>query len=129
MSTTTDAVEAIQALREQWPLHFNSGRITELGELFYAPDAYALPGGSDIVRGRADIVAFLQAAKDGGEKVHFELGVIDTSASGDMGYLVGNYVFTDAAGDTFPGLTHEAYRRQADGSWQCVVDMWHHIDA
>lgn len=128
MSTTTEAIAAIEALREQWPLHFNSGRIRELGELFYAPDAFALPGGTDIVRGRADIVSFLQQAKDAGDKVHFELGVIDTEASGDMGYLVGNYVFTDAAGDDFPGLTHEAYRRQPDGSWLCVVDMWHHID-
>jgi ketosteroid isomerase-like protein len=127
MSATSESISAIQALREQWPVHFNSGRIKELGELFYAPDAYALPGGADIVRGRADIVAFLQAAKDAGDKVHFELGVIDTAASGDMGYLVGNYVFTDAAGDAFPGLTHESYRRQADGRWQCVVDMWHHV--
>ena len=44
-SATVEAgVQAIEALRAQWPVHFNSGRITELGELFYAEDARALPG-------------------------------------------------------------------------------------
>lgn len=129
MSATAsqDAIGAIEALRAQWPVHFNAGRISELGELFYAPDAYAMPGDHDYVKGRDAITAFLQEVRDTGEKVHFELGVIETVASGDVGYLVGNYVFTDASGTNFPGLTHEAYRLQPDGSWQCVVDMWHNI--
>jgi ketosteroid isomerase-like protein len=129
MSTsTTEGIAAIQALREQWAPHFNAGKISELGELFYADAAYALPGGTDIVRGRAEITRFLQEVRNSGD-VRFELGVIDTYAEGDLGYLVGNYVFTDASGVAHPGLTHEAYRRKADGSWECVVDMWHNIDA
>jgi ketosteroid isomerase-like protein len=127
-STSTEGIAAIQALREQWAPHFNAGKISELGELFYATDAYALPGGGDIVRGRAAITRFLQEVRDSGD-VRFELDVIDTYAEGDLGYLVGNYVFTDASGVTHPGLTHEAYRRKPDGSWECVVDMWHNIDA
>ena len=49
-----------------------------------------------------------------GSRSRLRRGTWDTS---------GNYLFTDAAGETFPGLTHEAYRRQADGScsawWTC----------
>jgi ketosteroid isomerase-like protein len=125
-STTSDGIAAIQALREQWAPHFNAGKISELGELFYAADAYALPGGTDMVRGRAEITRFLQEVRESGD-VRFELGVIDTYAEGDLGYLVGNYVFTDATGVAHPGLTHEAYRRRPDGNWECVVDMWHNI--
>jgi ketosteroid isomerase-like protein len=127
-SATTQGIAAIQALREQWAPHFNAGKISELGELFYASDAYALPGGSDLVKGRAEITRFLRDVRDSGD-VRFELDVIDTYAEGDLGYLVGNYVFTDASGVAHQGLTHEAYRRGPDGSWQCVVDMWHHIDS
>jgi ketosteroid isomerase-like protein len=125
-ATAQEAIDAIEALRAQWPVHFNAGRISELGELFYASDAYAMPGGHDYVKGRAAITAFLQEVRDSGD-VRFELGVIETVASGDMGYLVGNYVFTDASGTSSPGLTHEAYRLQPDGRWQCVVDMWHNM--
>jgi ketosteroid isomerase-like protein len=127
-STSTEGIAAIQALRERWAPHFNGGKISELGELFYAPDAYALPGGSDIVQGRADITRFLQEVRDSGD-VRFELDVIDTYAEGDLGYLVGNYVFTDASGVAHPGLTHESYRRKPDGRWECVVDMWHNIES
>jgi ketosteroid isomerase-like protein len=128
MSTTAtqEAIDAIEALRAQWAPHFNAGKISELGELFYAPDARALPGDHDIVNGRASITAFLQEVRDAGD-VRFELGVIETVASGDIGYLVGNYVFTDATGTSYPGLTHEAYRLQSNGRWQCTVDMWHNI--
>jgi ketosteroid isomerase-like protein len=126
MTAAQEATDAIEALRAQWAPHFNAGKISDLGELFYAPDAFALPGGNDYVRGRSNITAFLQQIRDSGD-VRFELGVIETVAAGDIGYLVGNYVFTDASGTSSPGLTHEAYRRQPDGSWQCVVDMWHNI--
>jgi ketosteroid isomerase-like protein len=125
-TTTQEAIGAIEALRAQWAPHFNAGKISELGELFYAPSAFALPGDHDLVEGRANITAFLQEVRDSGD-VRFELGVIETAASGDIGYLVGNYVFTDASGTSFPGLTHETYRLQPDGSWQCVVDMWHNM--
>jgi ketosteroid isomerase-like protein len=127
-SSPTQGIAAIEALREQWAPHFNAGKISELGELFYAPDAYALPGGSDVVRGRPEITRFLQEVRDSGD-VRFELDVIETYAEGDLGYLVGNYVFTDASGIAHPGLTHEAYRRTPDGHWECVVDMWHNIDS
>jgi ketosteroid isomerase-like protein len=127
-SVNTEGVAAIEALREQWPAHFNSGRIEELGELFYAADGCALPGGTDLVRGRANIVRFLQDVRNSGD-VRFELGVIETYAEGDVGYLVGSYVFTDADGVDHPGLTHEAYVRQPDGRWQCTVDMWHNTDS
>ena len=125
-SATAEAgVQAIEALRAQWPEHFNSGRITELGELFYAEDARALPGQHDVITGRGDITRFLREVRDSGD-VRFELGVIETQVSGDMGYLVGTYVFTDAEGVAHDGLTLETYRLQPDGGWKCAVDMWHH---
>jgi ketosteroid isomerase-like protein len=126
MSTpsTEAGIQAIEALRARWPEHFNSGRIEELGELFYAEDGKALPPDHDLVTGRAEIARFLREVRDSGD-VRFELGVVETKVSGDMGYLVGTYVFTDATGTAHDGFTLETYRLQGDGTWKCVVDMWH----
>src|SRR5689334_5779045 len=104
--TSTEAIEAIQALRVQWAPHFNAGKISELGELFYAPDAFALPGDQDVVRGRANITALMQQVRDSGD-VRFDLDIIEIAASVDIGYVVGTYVFTDASGTQSRGLTHE----------------------
>jgi ketosteroid isomerase-like protein len=57
--------------------------------------------------------------------LRFDLGVIQTVAGEDIGYLVGTYV-AHMGDQSVPGVTHEAYRRQSDGSWKCTVDMWHH---
>jgi ketosteroid isomerase-like protein len=126
----TDGIKGIEALREQWPGLFNAGRITELSETFYAEDAVALPPDLDASFGREAIRALLQGFVDSGD-VSFELGVIETHSSGDTGYLVGNYKFTDATSGeavVHDGRTLETYRREPDGSWKCVADMWHHID-
>ncbi len=123
-ATAADGVQAIEALRAQWPVHFNGGKIAELGDLFYAEDAKALAGQHDLVEGRANITRFLREARDSGD-VRFDLGVIETQVSGDMGYLVGTYVFTDAEGVAHDGFTLETYRLQSDGSWKCTADMWH----
>jgi len=118
--------EAIEAVRAKWPVLFNGGKVDELGEWFYAEDAYALPPDRDPIRGRRAIVEYFREVRGSGD-TRFELGVIETVAAGDMGYLVGTYVFTSGA-KSVNGVTHEAYRRQADGSWKCVVDMWHNSE-
>jgi ketosteroid isomerase-like protein len=115
--------EAIESVRAKWPVLFNARKFDELGEWFYADDAYALPPEHAEIRGRKQIVAYFRDVAAGGD-AHFELGVIETVAEGDLGYLVGNYVFT-SGGKSVKGTTHEAYRRQRDGTWKCVVDMWH----
>lgn len=126
--STETGVEAIEALRAQWAPHFNAGRIDQLSELFYTEDARALPPNHEVVNGRPAIADFFRQVRESGD-VRFDLGVIATVASGDLGYLVGNYVFTDASGTPSNGVTLETYRLQDDGSWKCVADMWHSSEA
>lgn len=115
--------EEIEAVRAQFPILFNEGRFDELGKHFYAEDAIALPSGQDPIEGRDAICSYFDDLwKSAG--LRFELGVIQTVAGEDMGYLVGTYV-AHMGDDSVPGVTHEAYRRQSDGSWKCTVDMWH----
>ncbi|MGD9765600.1 MAG: nuclear transport factor 2 family protein [Candidatus Binatia bacterium] len=130
MTTDRAAVEAIEALRAQWDVHFNAGRIAELANLFYTDDAVALPPDTPHITGRANIRAFFQSFYNSG-KVEFHLGVIRTEAAGNYGYLVGDYTLeVTASGRTqrFRGETNEAYRKLADGRWQCCADMWHNVE-
>lgn len=115
---------AIEAVRAQFPVLFNEGKFDELGEWFYAEDAVALPAGREPIEGREAICAFFSELYDS-VGLRFDLGVISTDATTDVGYLVGTYVAHTDDGSSVPGVTHEAYRLQADGTWKCTVDMWH----
>jgi ketosteroid isomerase-like protein len=130
MPNDPKAAREIEALRARWDVHFNSGRIAELCELFYSEDAFALPPDTPHLKGRAAIRDFFQAFYDSG-KVEFRLGVIRTEASGDYGYLAGNYTLSvESGGKTrrFRGETNEAYRRLPGGTWKCCADMWHNVE-
>ena len=125
-----EGVRGIEEVRERWAPLFNAKRIQELSEVFYAEDAVAIPPDHDLAHGREAIRSLFQAYADSGD-VSFELGVVETHCEGDSGYLIGNYVFHDRTGGeqaSAEGRTLEAYRREPDGSWKCVADMWHHLD-
>lgn len=130
MPNDPQAAKAIEALRAQWDVHFNQGKIDELCELFYSDDAFALPPDTPHIEGRAAIRDFLKSFYDSAD-VEFHLGVVRTEASGDYGYLVGNYtlaVTADGKTERFRGETNEAYRKLPDGTWKCCADMWHHVE-
>lgn len=116
--------KAIEDVRAQFPVLFNEGRFDELGQWFYAEDAMALPAGRDPIEGREAICAYFSELYDS-IGLRFDLDVIKTVAGDDTGYLVGTYVARTSDGGSAPGVTHEAYRLQADGTWKCTVDMWH----
>lgn len=131
MPNDPSAVAAIAAVRKQWDVHFNAGKLAELAELFYTEDAHALPPDTPHIEGRANIQRFFQEFYDSG-KVEFQLGVIRIEASGDYGYVTGNYTLsvTPPGGkmQRWRGETNEAFRKGADGTWKCCADMWHNIE-
>jgi len=53
---------------------------------------------------------------------------VDVARSGDLAYVTGTYEFTerDAGGGpmTDKGKFLEVWKKQTDGSWKCVVDMF-----
>jgi ketosteroid isomerase-like protein len=117
------AKEDIEAVRDRFARLFNAGKIDELGESFYAEDAYALPPDHEPIRGRRQIARYIRELRESGD-VNLALGILETVAEGESGYVVGTYVMT-SGGQSVKGVTHESFRRQADGTWKCVVDMWH----
>lgn len=115
-ATPSNAVQ----LRERFATLFAEGNIDQIGETFYAPDAMLLPPDAAPVRGRPAIVAFLKGLREQSGKGVF--GVLRETSEGGLAYIAGTAAFPDVGLDC---VTLETYQRQADGSWKCVVDMFH----
>lgn len=118
---SSDVASAIHELGKAFVRNFNAGEAEELVQGFYAEDARLLPPNHPIVSGRSNIRDFFQGMVDAGVGA-VSLGSVDLGASGDLAYQVGTYWLGKPAPDT--GKFIEVYRRQADGSWRCVADIF-----
>jgi uncharacterized protein (TIGR02246 family) len=96
---------------------------------FYADDALVMPSNSPVLKGKAAAREmwkgmFSLPGFGGGWKST----KVDVASSGDLGYVTGTYEIneTDAGGKpkTDKGKYLEVWKKQADGSWKCVADMF-----
>jgi len=117
---------ALKADPVAWMVAWNAGNADDLANL-YTEDAVLMPPGSPALVGRAAIreyataeMAKMKAAgltqKSGGDT---GLGV-----SGDMGWLSGIYVVTDASGATLDTGKYLSVYRRENGDWQLIRDTW-----
>jgi ketosteroid isomerase-like protein len=96
---------------------------------FYADDALVMPPNGVGVTSKTDIRAIWQGYLEspgfaGGWKVIRA----EAARSGELGYASGTWEFTwkDEAGKPTGdrGKFTEIWKKQADGSWKCVADIW-----
>ena len=96
---------------------------------YYADDALVMPPNSPVLTGKAAARAmwsgmFSAPGFGGGWKAT----KVEVARSGDLAYVTGSYEITenDASGKpmTDKGKFLEVWKKQADGSWKCVVDMF-----
>ena len=118
-----DAASAIRALSDAFVRHFNAADADQLVQAFYAEEARLLPPNHPMIAGRSQIREALQgflAAGLGGLTI--ETYELEIAGSGDLAYGLGTFSLARPAPDR--GKFVEIYRRQADGSWKCVADMF-----
>jgi ketosteroid isomerase-like protein len=93
-----------------------------LTDAFYAEDAEVLAPGTPMIRGKAAIrdfwTGFLQVT---GPDMRIESEHI--AASGDMAYCVGRYD-GELAGTRQQGKFAVVFRRQADGGYKAIADIF-----
>lgn len=96
---------------------------------FYADDAVVLPPNAETVTTKDDIrktITDLLALP--GISVSWQTTKAEAARSGDLAYTYGTYILTSNAANGTPTTDHgkysEVWKKQADGSWKCVVDMW-----
>jgi ketosteroid isomerase-like protein len=116
-----------RSLDEAFVRHATNKDAAALVSAFYAPDATLLPPNAPLISGTEGIREFWQGLLDaGGADVTLDTSLVDMA--GDLAYGIGQYSFTLPAASG--GRTHErgkylvVYRRQPDGSWKVVADMF-----
>ncbi len=95
----------------------------------YAADAKMYPPNDSARTGTAAITAFAnQLFSAPGMSVTFHPLGAEVGAGGDMGYTVSHYVVSVTGPDGQPhtdqGHDFHVWRKQADGSWKIVQDIW-----
>jgi ketosteroid isomerase-like protein len=116
-----EAAGTIHALGEAFVRVYNVGDLDALVETFYTEDASLLPPNQPRVWGRPQIRRFFQSLREAGMR-ELAAEIIQLDVSGDLAYCMGTYAFGMSAATR--GQFLEVYRRQADGSWKMVVDMF-----
>ena len=98
----------------------------------YAEDAFLLPPGGDIVRGRAAIAERYESrfrkAREKGWTCRITFELVDRIAAGDIRNDIGYYttVTTDRSGhvETFRGKFSKVWRRGTDAVWRIRSDSY-----
>jgi uncharacterized protein (TIGR02246 family) len=94
----------------------------EAGATMYPPGE-ATAQGTDAIR--AVVETFL---KDPAFAVTFTPVVVDVAAGGDLGYTLNTAAITATGPDGKPATERirdfHVWRKQADGSWKIVIDIW-----
>jgi uncharacterized protein (TIGR02246 family) len=118
----------VRALDAEWAKAVTAGNGDAIAAL-YASDATLLPPGEPMVKGEAAKRYWVDFAK--GYSGPTELNTQSVEGSGNLAYAVGTYRMTltpkKAGAKPLPaeeGKYLEVLKRQDDGSWKIIHDMW-----
>lgn len=94
---------------------------------YYAENAVELPNGADALKGKDTIAKTMGFLDQPGNQLTWTPEFADMSASGDLGYTYGTYVFTSKDKNGNPvserGKYASIWKKQKDGGWKVVLDM------
>jgi ketosteroid isomerase-like protein len=95
---------------------------------FYADDAIVLPPNEAMINTKQAIHDEWAAMLVPGFDLSWTAGKVEAASSGDLMYETGTYTLQmkDAKGNpvTDKGKVLQVWKKQADGSWKAVADMW-----
>ncbi len=96
---------------------------------YYADDAIVMPPNSPLATGKEPIRAVWKGMLGApGFSGGWKSTKVDVARSGDLAYVSGSYELTenDASGKpvTDKGKYLEVWKKQANGSWKCVADIF-----
>ena len=120
--------EALLQLSRDWSDLVAAGDL-ESALAVWVEDAVMMPPDTRALEGKAAIRGYVEAARElPGFSIRWEPVSVHVAASGDMAYMIERNVTTvdDPEGNTVTtyGKVVTIWRKDDDGSWRNVVDMW-----
>jgi ketosteroid isomerase-like protein len=124
------AASAADAIRRLDAVFMKAAGARDAGALvkgFYAPSAVLMPPNHPAVEGSEAIRGFLQGLMDSG-LASLKLETATTASAGDLAYGRGRYTLSMTPAGGAPvqdeGKYIVVYRRQPDGAWRAVADIF-----
>lgn len=119
---------ALMQVSREWAQAAASGDLERIVS-YWADDAIVLPPDQPAVVGKAAIRDYVRAGQAvPGFSVTWEPEQATIARGGDLGYLIehNRFTFGDAKGGvrTQFGKAITVWRKDANGSWKCVIDTW-----
>lgn len=95
---------------------------------YYASDAQVLPPDAPMAAGSEAIRKTTKPYFDGNSVLRWQADRVEAARSGELGYVQGSYTITMKDPKAKPAVEHgkflEVWRRQSNGSWKCIMDMF-----
>lgn len=126
----TDA-EKIRLLNRdaEWAAAAAEGRDVERILSFWTDDAVVMPPGLPTVRGKDELRRYVEdSLRLPGFRITWTSTDVAFSPDGSMAYMFSRNEVTmndeDGRPQTAAGRAVTIWRREPDGEWRCVVDIW-----
>jgi ketosteroid isomerase-like protein len=127
-----DTRAADEAALKQWDENWSkaaSSKDADKTVSYYADDALVQPPNGSLLTAKADIrKVWAEMLSAPGFSGGWKATKIEVAKSGELAYLSGTWEFkwNDASGKPTvdKGKFVEIVKKQADGSWKCVNDIW-----
>ncbi len=96
---------------------------------YWSDDAVLIPPGQPVIKGKEALRKFVEDSKNiPGFSISWKSSDIHFSPDGKLAYMYGENLMSmnDSTGNkiSIPGRGYTVWRKEADGNWKCVVDMW-----
>ena len=120
--------EVLLRTDKEWAAAVGSGNLDKIAS-YWADDAIVLPPDAVAVVGKQAIREFVAASlKLPGFAISWEASQAVIAANGDLGYTVGTNKVTMLGSNGSPvttvGKAVTVWRKEANGTWRCVLDIW-----
>lgn len=107
----------------------SAGKDVDKTASYWTDDAVVIPQGQPIVEGKAAIRAFVASSfAIPGFRIHWKSEAPTFSPDGNLAYMRAANEMTVPGPDgtplRLPGRGLTVWRKDADGQWRCVADIW-----